>query len=569
MKKALIRTGYSCNNKCIFCHLGCGEKSDLTAGEIKIKILFCKKQGYNFIVLTGGEPTIRKDIVDIAKFVKQNKMDFGVITNGRMFSYDSFVKKLVQNNLKYVYVSLLGSTEGTHNEIINSDGFKQTTRGIRNLAKCSTIELKVNVSVLSKNIDDLKNIVDLAKKIGVKKLKFSSTDYKGNVLKNIKMVPKLSLTIEKIKESVDYAIEKGVQPYVSDLPLCLIDKYEKYVDNLETNNIEVMSEVFEEELFPIDSDDKTKSSSCVGCVRYKRCKGIDREYLKRNGDEEMVQARKVGNSVLYVLKEKLEKVDCKNIPKDAYTILVENKIYVSNSDNFSEDQINLLKDKEQVYLVSGDYTKHNLLRLTKLKQNLKCNKCNIQNNCSRMFVIQGDEPFKKYLDSVENELRNLKGKVLDVGCGDIYFKEVFSMLIEKNVINYLGIDQEKIQNTKYKIINSKFEDYEFQTELFDNMLLLGSYNHILNTDLLLRKIKRHLKKNGLLIISDSEPYIILREGESNESKKEFEHYRNAYSGEVVKKLKALNFDIVKEIPVVKDSCNQWLIVAKNLEDKDE
>jgi len=287
MKKALIRTGYGCNNNCIFCHLGYKENDNLTTKEIKNKIVFCKKEGYNFIELSGGEPTIRKDIINIAKFIKQNEIYFGLATNGRMFSYNFFLEKLIENNLKYVYLSLLGSTKKIHNKIINSDGFEQTIAGINNIVKCTLIELKVNVVVVSENINDLKNIVDLAKKIGVKKLKFSSVDCKGRVLKNIEIVPKLLLTVKKIKEAVDYAIKKNIQPYISDFPLCLIGEYEKYIDNLETGGIEVMSEIFEEKFFPVDSEDKLKLLNCKGCKKYEICKGVDKEYLRINGDSEI------------------------------------------------------------------------------------------------------------------------------------------------------------------------------------------------------------------------------------------------------------------------------------------
>ncbi|MDH3324432.1 MAG: radical SAM protein [Candidatus Peregrinibacteria bacterium] len=291
MKKALIRTGYSCNNNCTFCHLGHKRQGNLTTQEIKNKIIFCKKKGYNFIVLSGGEPTIRKDLLIIANFIKQNEMSLGLITNGRMFSYKPILEKLIHNNLKYAYISLLGSTKEIHDKIVGAQSFNQTIKGIENLTKHNSVKHKINVTVVSKNINDLKNIVDLAKKIGIKKLKFSSVDYKGNVLRNIKMVPKLSLTIDKIKEAIDYAIEKDIKPYISDLPLCLIGEYNKYIDNMETNDIEVMSEIFENELFYIDSEDKTKPTSCAGCTKYKKCKGIDKEYLKINGDKELKEAK--------------------------------------------------------------------------------------------------------------------------------------------------------------------------------------------------------------------------------------------------------------------------------------
>lgn len=567
MKKALIRVGYSCNNNCTFCHLGPRKYRDLTTEELKNKILLCKKQGYNFVVLSGGEPTIRKDIINIAKFIKQNNMKFGLITNGRMFAYNSFLKKLVQNNLKYVYISLLGSSKKLHNNITNSNSFEQTIKGIENIVKYKSVEHKVNVTVISKNINDLKNIVDLAKKIKVRKLKFSPVDCKGNVLKNHDIVPDLSLTIRKIKEAVDYTIQKNIQARISDLPLCLIGKYSKHIDNLETNKIKVMSEVSEDKLYPIDHNDKTKLTGCAGCEKYSLCLGIDKNYLEIKGDGEIKKARKVGNSVLYILKKTLDNIDCKNIPKDTKKIIIKNKdcnVYICHSDNFSEKQINSLKDKEQVYLQDEKCPEKEFLNLIKLKQDQKCKKCKNKNKCSRIFLPYNKEVFKEYLNYLKNELSNLKGRVLDIGCGDIYFRDRFSDLVKDKVIDYLGIDSKKVMNKKLNVIQGEFENYKFKDNSFNNILFLGSYNHVFDISLALDKIKKYLKKGGLLIISDNEPYVILKaKKESSIEKKEFEHYRNASLKEVKKKLIALNFDVVKEIYVTEDSCNQWLIIAKS------
>jgi len=324
--KALIRVGYNCNNNCVFCHTGFRRNENLTTSEIKKKIILCKKEGYNFVVLSGGEPTIREDILEIAKFVKKNGMRLGLITNGRMFSYGTFLRELIKNNLRYVYISLLGSKKSIHNQITCSDSFNQTIKGIKNVIKHNSLEYKINVTVISKNVDDLMNIIDLAKKIKIRNLKFSFVDCKGNTLKNVNIVPHLFLAVKKIKDAVDYSIQSNIQAYISDFPLCLIGKYSKYIDNLKTNKIEVMSEIFENELYPIDSNDKTKPPSCVGCEKYNLCLGIDKNYINLNGDEEIKKVRKIGNSVLYTLTNKSKILNCKNVPKDVKKIVLITKI---------------------------------------------------------------------------------------------------------------------------------------------------------------------------------------------------------------------------------------------------
>jgi len=565
--KALIRVGYSCNNNCVFCHLGSKRNENLTTLEIKKKIILCKKEGYNFVVLSGGEPTIRKDILEIARFIKKNRMRLGLITNGRMLSYDPFLKELIKNNLGYVYISLLGSKKNIHNQITHSNSFDQTIKGIKNIVKYKSVEHKVNVTVISKNIDNLKNIVDLAKKIKIRKLKFSSVDCKGNTLKSLDMVPDLSLAIRKIKESVDYSITQNIQPYISDFPLCLIGKYNKYIDNLETNKIEVMSEVFENRLYPIDHNDKVKPPCCMGCEKYGPCLGIDKNYFKVKGDKEIKRAKKIGNSVLYILTKESKNINCKNVPKNVKKMVLHNKdykIYECHSDNFTKKQIDLLKERDQVYNLRDDLPKKEFLNLIKLKQYPRCNKCKSRHECSRIFMSDNKKVFQEYFSNLKRELKNLKGKVLDIGCGDIYFKDVFLELVKNKRIDYLGLDPKKNTNKKLKTIQSNFEDYKSRKNYFDNILVLGSYNHILDINLALKKIKEYLKTNGLLIISDNESFIILKDKKNlDHPKKEFEHYRNASIGEVKEKLIELNFKVMKEIPVNKETCNQWLIVAKN------
>jgi len=102
IKKTVVFTGYTCNNKCIFC---CNENKrgayeDKKTDELKRNILEARRRGSSYLEIIGGEPTLRKDIVEIVSFAKS--CGFKTImfsTNGRMFSYDSFAKKIVKSGL--------------------------------------------------------------------------------------------------------------------------------------------------------------------------------------------------------------------------------------------------------------------------------------------------------------------------------------------------------------------------------------------------------------------------------------------------------------------------------------
>ncbi|MCD7819715.1 MAG: radical SAM protein, partial [Lachnospiraceae bacterium] len=96
-----IKVGYACNNKCIHCVIAnqkiAAQKKysyiNRTTKECLQIIQDSKDNGYNDIVITGGEPTIRKDFFEILEFAKSLGMSIYLQTNGRMFMNEEFAKK--------------------------------------------------------------------------------------------------------------------------------------------------------------------------------------------------------------------------------------------------------------------------------------------------------------------------------------------------------------------------------------------------------------------------------------------------------------------------------------------
>ncbi|HLU47209.1 MAG TPA: radical SAM protein, partial [Planctomycetota bacterium] len=80
--KALIKVGYGCNDHCTFCHTLDVRHIDAEAAEVHRKIDRAKALGHTMIVLSGGEPTIRPELVRWATHAAALDMDFGLVTNG-------------------------------------------------------------------------------------------------------------------------------------------------------------------------------------------------------------------------------------------------------------------------------------------------------------------------------------------------------------------------------------------------------------------------------------------------------------------------------------------------------
>ena len=92
--KALIKVGYGCNENCTFCHTADVRHLEDTPERVAWKIDRAKRLGYSMVVLSGGEPTARPELLTWARRVAALGLDFSdeLLTptfNGRPIRADS------------------------------------------------------------------------------------------------------------------------------------------------------------------------------------------------------------------------------------------------------------------------------------------------------------------------------------------------------------------------------------------------------------------------------------------------------------------------------------------------
>ena len=82
--KAYLHLTQTCNLHCDYCYnrQNLGSVKDMTTATWKSIISKLYDKGFNNIVFTGGEVTLRNDLEDLAKFVKSFHMRLTILTNG-------------------------------------------------------------------------------------------------------------------------------------------------------------------------------------------------------------------------------------------------------------------------------------------------------------------------------------------------------------------------------------------------------------------------------------------------------------------------------------------------------
>ena len=162
-----IEVTYKCNLQCIHCYLptNCRTKKDLSTDVIKKTIKNISELGGLYIVFTGGEPLLRKDIFELIEYAK--KLNFAVLlfTNGTLIN-DIVAKKLKISAVDKVEISLYGN-QNSHEKVTRQKGsFKKVFSAIKHL-KNNDIKVALKSPIMKQNYSDYKYLKNIAKQFDV------------------------------------------------------------------------------------------------------------------------------------------------------------------------------------------------------------------------------------------------------------------------------------------------------------------------------------------------------------------------------------------------------------------
>ncbi|MCX7716760.1 MAG: radical SAM protein, partial [Endomicrobia bacterium] len=122
---------YKCNLKCIHCYIPEKLKNtqEMDTPTVKKIIFDIANLGGMFIIFTGGEPLLRKDIFELINFAK--KLNFVVIlfTNGSLINTKT-ANTLAKVGVDKVEISIYGS-EVCHNKFVKRKVFDKVLKGIK------------------------------------------------------------------------------------------------------------------------------------------------------------------------------------------------------------------------------------------------------------------------------------------------------------------------------------------------------------------------------------------------------------------------------------------------------
>lgn len=164
-----------CNLKCLHC-CESEQMPDNSLEKIKFMVDKLSSSGLKKICITGGEPLLRKDLVEILKHMYSKKIYVTLSTNGLILDKRRLLElKPFIDNIRF---SLHGN-EKTHDKITGLKGsFKKVIEGVK-IAGNLGIPVSIVMPVIFQNFLEMSSVAKLCEGVGVEKLHFFSLISRG------------------------------------------------------------------------------------------------------------------------------------------------------------------------------------------------------------------------------------------------------------------------------------------------------------------------------------------------------------------------------------------------------
>ncbi len=285
---------YDCNLKCTYCTITDEmRRRGLDAKEVAGHIEEAARRGVRSLSITGGEPTIRRELIPLVRFASGRGFDdIKVQSNGLMFSDRDYLDRMLDAGATRFHVSVhghTGSDSAPYSAITQGgdESHELMLEGITNLVAAGTRPTADMIVMRATHEGLLDGVKDLHGR-GVTSFTLWLVSLTDQNKPNLESLPKITEMVGSMTRCMDYAREHDLEMLSLHVPRCFIPGYEDHVYH--PGFQEDVHVVTPDAVFQLSSSrlsGQTKTDRCEGCKWFDECPGLRDDYLERWGDAEL------------------------------------------------------------------------------------------------------------------------------------------------------------------------------------------------------------------------------------------------------------------------------------------
>lgn len=206
----------ACNLNCAHCFTKANRVTRELSFDEKMNLLNQMVElGVNEILIGGGEPFTQTDFPDFVEACLERGIITKVFTNGLLLN-DELIDRMSNWDLKYLSISIDGSTEDEYKATRGVCGLKQIKEVVRKIKEKCSFTVAASVTVGTANYQNAEKLLALIDEFGFDRLKVRPVKPAGNVLINRETFPKCENYMYFIKNAQLIWNEKYKEKFTLD-----------------------------------------------------------------------------------------------------------------------------------------------------------------------------------------------------------------------------------------------------------------------------------------------------------------------------------------------------------------
>lgn len=289
-----IRAQTVCNLGCVYCFIRKDPRDNQSTRSLERQFQQAMGTGVNRLILTGGEPTMRRDLPSLIRMARSvGFVDIQLFTNGLMFSYPEVLAAVVEAGLTSMCLHATTIEPRMYHRLAGRDCFSVLESAVAQLSRYPQMEITVLSVVNRLSLRQLPETVAYfrgwQRRVGFKRfvtqliqccVYSSSWDHRAAVL------GPLTESVPVVTELIEAYRHEEWPIMVQNIPMCMLPGKEAHSYDLYLTFARRLLRAGRFDFTPLDTM-FLKPQRCRSCVHEPYCVGLPRGYARLFGSDEL------------------------------------------------------------------------------------------------------------------------------------------------------------------------------------------------------------------------------------------------------------------------------------------
>jgi len=289
-----IVLGYDCNLACDYCTITPAMRTRaLSSSQVLQALSDGRAAGFDALSFTGGEPTIRPDLVGLVKAAHSlGYSDIKVQSNGLLFAHGPNVDALTRAGVTRFHMSIHTHDAAAYDALVQRAGsYPIMVAGLDNLV-ARGLSPVADLILKSDTYRKLPDALVWLRARGVRTAYLHFVSLTDGNRDNLHSMPRMSEVMPVLGQALAWSRANALEARVLYMPACVLGEHAAHAFDPGASRVRVVTPEAVFELRDSRLSGQQYVPACDGCDYRARCPGIRADYLARFGDTEFTEARR-------------------------------------------------------------------------------------------------------------------------------------------------------------------------------------------------------------------------------------------------------------------------------------